>query len=60
MVVLEEENRLIWTTVGNWRSKGIHWGEWYRPHVYEVKRLVLKERLLLYNLREGWGRCART
>ena len=52
---LREQNRLGLMTVDKRRGQGIYGPQWYSTHVEEVKRNVPKDRLLEFNVKEGWG-----
>jgi len=52
---LREQNRLMRTIVGRRRDEGVYGPQWYTKHAEEVKKLVPQDRLLEYNVKEGWG-----
>lgn len=50
-----EQGRLI-RAMYAWRQQKGSWGpQWYQMHVDEVKSVVPKEKLLEFNVKEGWG-----
>ena len=52
---LREQTRMAWTLVGRRRDEGVYGPQWYTRHVEEVKKHVPKERLLEFNVKQGWG-----
>ena len=46
---------LATTIVGMWYSQEMYGPEFYRMHNEEVRRFVPQERLLEFNVKEGWG-----
>lgn len=52
---LREQSRMTWTMVGRIRNEGLYNPQWHTRHVEEVKKHVPEERLLEFNVKQGWG-----
>jgi len=52
---LREQNRMATTIVRRRRDEGVYGPQWYTRHAEEVKKHVPEERLLEFNVKEGWG-----
>lgn len=52
---LREQCRLIWAMVRRRRDEGVYGPQWHTRNIEEVKKHVPKERLLEFNVKQGWG-----
>lgn len=52
---LRAATKLIREIFGRRKKQGIYGPQWYETHNQEVRENVLKERLLEFNVKEGWG-----